>query len=169
VVLCAFVSPYALDRDAVRAMFPAHRCVEVHVTASSASLQSRDPKGLYARDLATGTVGLSGLNSPYEAPVDPALRLDTDQCTADDAVQQVLALIRSRIVSSSSTSAPASCCSRSASAVDVGRCTGCRPVPPDGAGSHEVVGIGEPIEHCPADRLVHVDAGAGMTPVLKAA
>jgi bifunctional enzyme CysN/CysC len=96
VVLCAFVSPYALDRDAVRAMFPAHRCVEVHVTASSASLQSRDPKGLYARDLATGTVGLSGLNSPYEAPVDPALRLDTDQCTADDAVQQVLALIRTR-------------------------------------------------------------------------
>jgi bifunctional enzyme CysN/CysC len=97
VVLCAFVSPYARDRDAVRAMFPAHRFIEVHVTASAESLQSRDPKGLYARDLATGTVGLSGLSSPYEAPVDPALRLDTDQCTADDAVQQVLALIQTRV------------------------------------------------------------------------
>jgi bifunctional enzyme CysN/CysC len=97
VVLCAFVSPYARDRDAVRAMFPVHRCVEVHVTASAASLQSRDPKGLYARDLATGTVGLSGLNSPYEVPVDPALRLDTDQCTSEDAVQQVLALIQTRV------------------------------------------------------------------------
>jgi adenylylsulfate kinase-like enzyme len=78
-------------------MFPVHRCVEVHVTASAASLQSRDPKGLYARDLATGTVGLSGLNSPYEVPVDPALRLDTDQCTSEDAVQQVLALIQTRV------------------------------------------------------------------------
>jgi bifunctional enzyme CysN/CysC len=94
VVLCTFVSPYARDREAVRALFPQGRFVEVHVTASTASLRSRDVKGLYAREASGEQVGLSGVTSPYEAPDRPALLLDTDKMTVEAAVRTMLDLVR---------------------------------------------------------------------------
>jgi bifunctional enzyme CysN/CysC len=97
VVLCAFVSPYARDRDAVRVLLPDARFVEVHVAASADTLRQRDPKGLYAREAATGTIGLSGISTPYEAPAAPELLIDTDAMNVDEAVDAVLAMIRRRI------------------------------------------------------------------------
>jgi bifunctional enzyme CysN/CysC len=93
VVLCTFVSPYARDRDAVRELFPADRYAEVHVTASVDTLQSRDVKGLYARDVG-GAVGMSGLSAPYEPPLKAELVLNTDAMSADAAVGALLGLAR---------------------------------------------------------------------------
>jgi bifunctional enzyme CysN/CysC len=94
VVLCAFVSPYRRDRDAVRARFPDGRFQEIHVRASMQTLVARDTKGLYARDAVSGHVGLSGVTTPYEAPDETALVLDTDTMTVDDAVGFVLARLQ---------------------------------------------------------------------------
>jgi bifunctional enzyme CysN/CysC len=93
VVLCTFVSPYARDRDAVRAMFPAGRFAEVHVTAPLEVLAARDAKGLYARDAVSGAVGLSGVRTPYEVPQAPELVIDTAQCTVVEATQRVIELL----------------------------------------------------------------------------
>ena len=97
VVLCAFVSPYARDRDMARSLIGGDDFAEVHVTASLPTLAARDPKGLYARDAGTGEIGLSGVRSPYEAPTDPLLRLDTETMSADDAATQLVELIEARV------------------------------------------------------------------------
>lgn len=93
VVLCTFVSPFAQDRNLVRARFPNGRFIEVHVTAAPDLLRSRDVKGLYAKDGATGTLGMSGVSGPYEAPVAPELKIDTGEMTAKQAVARVVRLI----------------------------------------------------------------------------
>lgn len=97
VVLATFVSPYAADRERVRELLPAGRFVEVHIDASVETLRARDVKGLYAREAAGEAIGLSGVSTPYEAPVSPALRLATESITAEDAASQLLALIEASI------------------------------------------------------------------------
>jgi adenylylsulfate kinase-like enzyme len=91
-VLCTFVSPYARDRDAARALFPAGRFAEVHVTASLDTLRERDTKGLYGRDAA---VALTGVVGPYEQPSHAELVLNTDAMEPQAAVGKLLALVRS--------------------------------------------------------------------------
>jgi adenylylsulfate kinase-like enzyme len=92
VVLCTFVSPYARDRDAVRALFPEGRFAEVHVTASLDTLRARDVKGLYAREAAGEKVGMSGVTTPYEAPVAADLVVDTSALSEAVAVDALFGL-----------------------------------------------------------------------------
>jgi bifunctional enzyme CysN/CysC len=68
-VLCTFVSPFAADRDRVRALLPPGRFLEVHVRASVETCAVRDPKGLYARAARGELAGLTGVDAPYEPPV----------------------------------------------------------------------------------------------------
>lgn len=93
VVICSFVSPYARDRQAVRALFPAGRFIEVHVSASVETLRARDAKGLYARD-AGGEVGLSGVTTPYEVPERPELVLDTDTLSPVECAESLSEVAR---------------------------------------------------------------------------
>ncbi len=86
VVLCTFVSPYRADREAVRAMFPEGRFIEVHVDAPLEELKRRDTKGLYARAQAGEGVELTGVNAPYEAPEAAEVRVDTAEGGVEDAV-----------------------------------------------------------------------------------
>lgn len=67
-VACAFVSPFAADRDRVRALFPVGRFVEVHLSTGLEECARRDPKGLYARARAGQITGLTGWDAPYEPP-----------------------------------------------------------------------------------------------------
>lgn len=94
VVIAAFVSPYADDRDRVRDRVGADRFVEIEVTAPESVLIERDPKGLYAA-FAEGTLtGLTGMDAPYESPADPALVIDTAQTSAEEAAARVIAIWR---------------------------------------------------------------------------
>jgi adenylylsulfate kinase len=79
VALTAFISPYATDRDAVRAMHPADRFVEVYVDTPLDVCESRDVKGLYAKARAGEIPEFSGVSAPYEPPLDPELTIDTVQ------------------------------------------------------------------------------------------
>jgi bifunctional enzyme CysN/CysC len=94
IVLCTFVSPYRADRDRVRTSFPADRFFEIHVDADLETCQARDPKGLYAKALRGEIAGLTGFDSPYEAPGWPEIRADTRTDTLDDIVRSVLAHLR---------------------------------------------------------------------------
>ena len=89
VVLTAFISPYRSDRNAVRALHPAGSFVEVYVDTPIEVCEERDVKGLYAKARAGEIPDFSGISAPYEAPVDPDLRLDTSQPLAD-CVEMVL-------------------------------------------------------------------------------
>lgn len=92
VLVCA-ISPFCADRQLARAVAGPHRFMEVHVHVPVAVAERRDPKGLYklARQ---GTIkNFTGLDSPYEEPTTPDIRINTTQCSVADAV----ALITQRL------------------------------------------------------------------------
>ncbi len=93
--LTAFISPYRLDRDRVRATMPEGDFIEVFVDAPLEVCEARDPKGLYklARD---GKIkGFTGIDDPYEPPQNAELVLDASTATADDLADRVIAYLKS--------------------------------------------------------------------------
>ena len=98
VVLTAFISPYAADRDQVRGLHPAGRFVEVFVDTPIEVCEQRDVKGLYKKARSGEIADFSGVSAPYEAPLAPELRIDTSRPLAEcvDEVLAVLGLAGSR-------------------------------------------------------------------------
>ena len=90
ILLAAFISPYQKDRDAIRALVPPNRFVEVHVSTSIDVCAERDPKGLYAKAQRGEISNFTGISAPYEAPVHPELRLDTSALSLEDSVVQTI-------------------------------------------------------------------------------
>jgi adenylylsulfate kinase len=94
--LTAFISPYQSDRDAVRALHPAGRFIEIFVDTPIEVCEARDVKGLYAKARAGEIPEFSGVSAPYEAPPSPELRIDTAETELDDCVAEVLATLSER-------------------------------------------------------------------------
>ncbi|MGR9091502.1 MAG: adenylyl-sulfate kinase [Gammaproteobacteria bacterium] len=78
IVCAAFISPYRRDRDRIRKILPAGRFIEIHVHASLATCEARDPKDLYKKARAGEIKGFTGIDDPYEAPKNPEITLDSD-------------------------------------------------------------------------------------------
>ena len=95
VVLVSLVSPYAADRDRVRAVHDAAglRFVEVFVDTPLEECERRDPKGLYAKARAGELKGMTGIDDPYEPPQRPELVLRPHERSVDESVQAVLAVL----------------------------------------------------------------------------
>ncbi len=96
IVTCAFISPYAAERDAVRDLVGPDEFVEIFVDAPVGVCMARDPKGLYRRANAGEIKDFTGVDSPYEAPVSPELRLDTTAVSAPVLADQVVRYLRDR-------------------------------------------------------------------------
>jgi adenylylsulfate kinase len=89
-VVCALISPYASSRQQVRQL--CRRFVEVHVATPLEECERRDVKGLYRRARAGEITSFTGLDDPYESPVNPELRLDTTGITVAEAADAVVAM-----------------------------------------------------------------------------
>jgi adenylyl-sulfate kinase len=90
-VVVSAISPYAEARTRARELVEAHgRFVEVYVHASLEECIRRDVKGLYARALAGELDEMTGISDPYEEPVAPEVRLDTEVETPDESARRVL-------------------------------------------------------------------------------
>ena len=96
VVLTAFVSPYAADRQMVRELHPEGAFVEVFVDTPLEVCESRDVKGLYAKARAGEIQNFTGISAPYEAPEAPELRLMAHEQDIDACAQQVVDLLEAR-------------------------------------------------------------------------
>jgi bifunctional enzyme CysN/CysC len=70
--------------------------IEVHVDTPLEVAEARDPKGLYRKARGGELKNFTGIDAPYEAPQSPELRLNTVDCTADEAAERVLALLEAR-------------------------------------------------------------------------
>jgi bifunctional enzyme CysN/CysC len=93
IVLVSAISPFRADRAMVREMMVPGEFLEIFVATPLAVCESRDPKGLYAR-ARRGEIGnFTGVDSPYEEPENPDLRVDTDICPVDDAAALVLGVL----------------------------------------------------------------------------
>ena len=77
VVICSLISPFARDRALARSLVPQGHFLEVHVDCTLDICRQRDPKGLYTRVDSGELHDFTGVDSPYEAPLSPELRLDT--------------------------------------------------------------------------------------------
>ncbi len=93
IVIAAFISPFALDRALARAIIGAEHFREVHVSTSLEVCESRDPKGMYTKARSGSLSNFTGISSPYEAPEQPHLKIDTQNVSLDAGVNQLLALI----------------------------------------------------------------------------
>lgn len=87
IVIASFISPFAAERQMVREILGAH-FFEIFVEASIETCEERDPKGLYKRARAGVIKKFTGISSPYEAPKNPDLRLNTSKYTLDECVKQ---------------------------------------------------------------------------------
>jgi len=90
IVLTSFISPYRADRDAVRALLGAGDFIEVYLSASLETCESRDVKGLYQKARAGQIPEFTGISAPYEAPEQPELVLDTGRQTVEESVGELL-------------------------------------------------------------------------------
>ncbi len=90
--LSSFISPYKGDRDEVRALHEATglEFIEVFVDCSLSVAEERDPKGLYKKARAGEIKNFTGIDDPYEAPVNPEIHLKTDEMTLEEEVQIIL-------------------------------------------------------------------------------
>ena len=92
IALSSFISPYKGDRDEVRELHKKAglEFIEVFVDCSLAVAEERDPKGLYKKARAGEIKNFTGIDDPYEAPVNPEIHLHTDKMTVEQEVQFVL-------------------------------------------------------------------------------
>ena len=86
VVITAFISPFRSDRKTIRELVGADRFVEVHVDCPIEECEKRDVKGLYAKARQGLISNFTGISSPFEAPEQPEVRVQThlndiDECT----------------------------------------------------------------------------------------
>ncbi len=95
VAITAFISPYRVDRDRVRATLAAGDFIEVFVDAPLEVCEARDPKGLYRKARAGQIKGFTGIDDPYEPPERAELVLDAGTKSAEVLADEVLAHLRS--------------------------------------------------------------------------
>ncbi|MDQ2070137.1 bifunctional sulfate adenylyltransferase/adenylylsulfate kinase [Natronospira bacteriovora] len=91
IAICAPIAPYTQTRRQVREMIePLGGFVEVHVATALEVCEERDRKGLYAKARKGIIKEFTGISDPYEEPENPELRIDTADCSPDEAANRVL-------------------------------------------------------------------------------
>ena len=96
IVMCAFISPFRAERRLVRELLQDDEFVEIFVDAPLDECMRRDPKGLYSKAKAGLITNFTGLDSPYEAPENPEIRLDTTAASPEQLADQVIAWLCGR-------------------------------------------------------------------------
>ena len=91
VVITAFISPFRSEREMVRRMMTAGEFFEVHIDTPLAEAEARDEKGLYAKARRGELSNFTGIDSAYEPPEDPEIRIDTTVLTAEQAADLIVA------------------------------------------------------------------------------
>ncbi len=90
IVLTAFISPFRAERRMVRDMMSEGEFIEIHVDTPLAEAEKRDVKGLYAKARAGELPNFTGIDSPYEEPENPEMRIDTTAMSAEQAADRIV-------------------------------------------------------------------------------
>jgi adenylylsulfate kinase len=90
--MTSFISPYRKDRDVVRALHVEAKIpfIEVHLATPIETCEQRDPKGLYKKARAGQLKGFTGVDDPYEAPLQPEITIDATSTSPQDAALQLM-------------------------------------------------------------------------------
>ena len=90
IVITAFISPFRVERDMVRSMLPDGEFIEIFIDTPLAEAERRDVKGLYKKARAGQLKNFTGIDSPYEAPESPEIRIDTTAMTPEQAADIII-------------------------------------------------------------------------------
>ncbi|MDB5709659.1 MAG: adenylyltransferase [Sphingomonas bacterium] len=90
IVLTAFISPFRAERDMVRSMLPEGEFIEIFVDTPLEVAEARDVKGLYKKARAGDLKNFTGIDSPYEAPLDADIRVNTVKMTPAEAAEYIV-------------------------------------------------------------------------------
>ena len=90
IVLTAFISPFRAERDMVRAMLPEGEFVEIFVDTPLEVAEARDVKGLYKKARAGQLKNFTGIDSPYEPPEHPDIRVNTVEMSPAEAAEYIV-------------------------------------------------------------------------------
>ena len=90
IVITAFISPFRAEREMVRAMLPEGEFIEAFIDTPLAEAERRDVKGLYKKARSGQLKNFTGIDSPYEAPEHPELRIDTTAITPEQAADLIV-------------------------------------------------------------------------------
>jgi len=90
IVITAFISPFRAERAMARAKVHVGEFIEVHVDTPLQVAERRDAKGLYKKARRGELKNFTGVDSPYEPPEQPELRIDTTATSAEEAAERVL-------------------------------------------------------------------------------
>jgi len=94
IVITAFISPFRAERRMARDLMSEGEFMEVFVDTPLAVAEARDPKGLYKKARRGELRNFTGIDSPYEAPEAPEIRIDTTQLSAEQAAEAVFEKLR---------------------------------------------------------------------------
>ena len=90
IVLTAFISPFRAEREMVRKMLPEGEFVEIFVDTPLEVAEARDVKGLYKKARSGTLKNFTGIDSPYEPPEDPDIRVNTVEMTPEEAAEHIV-------------------------------------------------------------------------------
>jgi bifunctional enzyme CysN/CysC len=96
IVLTAFISPFVSERAMARRSLAEGEFIEIYVDTPLNVAEQRDVKGLYKKARAGQLENFTGIDSPYEAPENPELTIDTVDCSAAEAADKVIEYLRKR-------------------------------------------------------------------------
>ena len=95
--LAAFISPYIKDREGVKQIVGNDNFIEIYINTSLEECEKRDVKGLYKKARKGEIKDMTGISSPYEAPINPDLEVVTDAQTIEESVDKILDYLNSRL------------------------------------------------------------------------
>jgi bifunctional enzyme CysN/CysC len=98
IVICAFISPFRADRQMAREIAAPYSFIEVFVDTPIAECMRRDPKGLYAKAQTGAIPNFTGIDSAYEPPENPEIRLETVAHDPDILADQLVDELRRRAI-----------------------------------------------------------------------
>ena len=89
ITLVSFISPFRSERRMARNMMNESEFVEIHVDTPLDVAEQRDVKGLYKKARAGEIKNFTGIDSPYEPPLEPEIQINTVDCSADEAAEKI--------------------------------------------------------------------------------
>ena len=97
ITLAAFISPYIKDREGVMQIVGPDNFIEIYVNTSIEECERRDVKGLYKKARKGEIKNMTGISSPYEAPVNPDFEVITDGQSVEESVDHILKFLNQKI------------------------------------------------------------------------
>ena len=93
IVITAFISPFRTEREMARSLFQSDEFKEIFISTPLKIAEQRDPKGLYKKARSGEIPNFTGINSPYEKPINPELTIDTSKTSITQSVKKILEII----------------------------------------------------------------------------